>query len=46
MVNLNVARVNPFCVEALGEFEELFMDCVKPYIFSLAFPVDNLHGHD
>ena len=42
----DVARVNPFCVEAFGEFEELFMDCVKPYIFSLAFPVDNLHGHD
>ena len=42
----NVTGVNPCRVEAFGEFDEFFVDRIKPYIFSLAFPVDNLHSHD
>ena len=42
----DVARVNPCGVEALGKFDEFFMNGIKSYIFSLALPVDNLHSHD
>ena len=42
----NVAGVNPCRVKTFGEFDEFFVNRIKAYIFSLAFPVDNLHSHD
>ena len=41
-----VPRVDPGWVEAFRKLDQLFVDGIKSYIFSLAFPVDNLHGHD
>ena len=42
----DVPRIDPRWVEAFRKFDEFFVDGIKSYVFSLAFPVDNLHGHD
>ena len=42
----DVAGVNPNGVEAFGQFHQFFLDGIESHIFSLALPVDNLHGHD